>query len=63
MKAQSEATIQFSGYPLSIVEKKPRLKSELTVVRSTNNHQTGVNTNAIANDPKNWDVDWFNGYE
>lgn len=63
MKAQSEATIQFSGYPLSIVEKKPRLKSELTVIRSANNQQTSVNSNAIANDPKNWDVDWFNGYE
>ena len=63
MKAQSEATIQFSGYPLSIVEKKPAFTSGLTVVRSTNNQQTIVKGNAITNDPKYWDVDWFNGYE
>ena len=63
MKAQSEATIQFSGYPLSIVVKKPAFKSELTVVRSTHNHRTVEDKNVIANDPKYWDVDWFNGYE
>lgn len=63
MKAQSEATIQFSGYPLSIVEKKSTLKPELVIVKSINNQQTSLNNNAITNDPKNWDVDWFNGYE
>jgi len=63
MKAQSEATIQFSGYPLSIVEKKTIFKAELTVIRSTNNLQSSVNYNAITDDPKNWDVDWFSGYE
>lgn len=63
MKAQSEATIQFSGYPLSVVERKFSRKPELTVVKSINSDQTRLDYNAITNDPKNWDVDWFNSYE
>jgi hypothetical protein len=65
MKAQPEATIQFSGYPLSIVEKKPKLvKSELTVIKSVFSlPTTSIQENSITNDPRNWDVDWFNGYE
>jgi hypothetical protein len=65
MKAQPETTIQFSGYPLSIAEKKPKVaKPEMAIIKSATSHlTTSIQENSIANDPKNWDVDWFNGYE
>lgn len=64
MKTQHEATIQFSGYPLSIVETKEKTrKTELTVVKPSPGRQNPSQKNFIANDPKYWDVDWFNSYE
>lgn len=64
MKAQSEATIQFSGYPLSIVDTKLKVKkAELIVVKPSESFQTSFPKNAVTNDPQNWDVDWFNSYE
>lgn len=62
MKTQQEATIQFSGYPLSIVETQTSEKTELTVVKPSA-EQINDTKNSIANDPKNWDIDWFNSYE
>lgn len=63
MKTQHEATIQFSGYPLSVVENKQKInKVEQTIVRPLL-LQVSNQKNSIANDPKNWDVDWFNSYE
>lgn len=62
MKAQSEATIQFSGYPLSIVETKKK-KAELILVKPLPHLPSSLPKNSIVNDPKNWDVDWFNSYE
>ena len=64
MKAQQENTIQFSGYPLRIVETNPKIKkAELTVVKSLMDFQISPQKNSITNDPKNWDIDWFNSYE
>jgi len=64
MKTQQEVAIQFSGYPLSIVEiNQKRKQIELTVVKPSLNPQDSNSRNSIANDPKNWDVDWFNSYE
>jgi hypothetical protein len=64
MKTQHEATIQFSGYPLSIVEIQPTInKVELTVIKSSRDLQISPPKNSIVNDPMNWDVDWFNSYE
>jgi hypothetical protein len=64
MKAQHETTIQFSGYPLTIAdEKAASVKAELTVVKSTTGTAGFSLKESIANDPQNWDVDWFNSYE
>ena len=64
MKTQHEATIQFSGYPLSIAETRPKIKKvELTVVKPSTDLQVPPQKDSIANDPKNWDIDWFNSYE
>jgi hypothetical protein len=64
MKTQHETTIQFSGYPLSIVEIQPTInKVKLTVIKSARDLQISPSSNSIANDPKNWDIDWFNSYE
>ncbi len=64
MKAQSEATIQFSGYPLSIVEKE--LKSlqlpEVTIIKLQPEKQSSLKKK-ITDDPKNWDENWFGSYE
>ena len=63
MKAQHEATIQFSGYPLSIVENKKTKQPELVVIKLPSDFKVCSKQNSIANDPKSWDVDWFNSYE
>jgi hypothetical protein len=64
MKTQQEATIQFSGYPLSIVETQQENKMiEFSVIKSAPDFPFSFQKNSIANDPKNWDVDWFNSYE
>ncbi|MFL5740477.1 MAG: hypothetical protein ACJ75B_09700 [Flavisolibacter sp.] len=65
MKDQSQAAIQFSGYPLMMVE--PKLKTRqtgLTVVKpKPDQTTTSIQKNEISNDPRNWDVDWFGDYE
>jgi len=64
MKTQYEATIQFSGYPLRIVETSQKSKQfVLSVVKHSTDWQISSQKNYIANDPKNWDIDWFNSYE
>jgi hypothetical protein len=63
MKTQQENTIQFSGYPLRIVETNSIKKAELTVVKSSMDFQILPQKNSITNDPENWDIDWFNSYE
>jgi hypothetical protein len=64
MKTQHETPIQFSGYPLSVVETEQKIKkAELTVVKSSTNPWVSSQKNSIVNDPKNWDIDWFNSYE
>lgn len=63
MKQQSEATIQFSGYPLSVVETQKKIKkAELIVVKPSTN-QTSNQKNPITNNSENWDLDWFTNYE
>ena len=63
MKTQHDTPLQFSGYPLSIVETNQKMKKvELTVVKPLRSKSSNQKT-SIANDPKNWDVDWFNSYE
>lgn len=64
MKTQQETPIQFSGYPLTVVETKQKInKPELIVVKSSTDLQVSSQKNSIVNDPKNWDIDWFNSYE
>jgi hypothetical protein len=63
MKAQSEATIRFSGYPLRIVEAKQKnARAELIVIRSSA-VPSPLTKNKVTNDPVNWDVSWFANYE
>jgi len=66
MKDQSQAAIQFSGYPLSVVEPKKKTKDDptLSLVQLKQDQQTtSIQKNKISNDPQNWDLFWFNGYE
>jgi hypothetical protein len=64
MKTQHESPIQFSGYPLTVVDEVPKgLKNELTVVKSLAPAALATANELPANNPQNWDVDWFNSYE
>ena len=66
MKDHSQAAIQFSGYPLSIADRKQKLKQQAELIAlkpKVNNQTTFIQKNKITNDPKNWDLDWFTGYE
>ena len=63
MKAQSEATIRFSGYPLRIVETKQKnARAELIVIRSSA-YLFPFTKTRFTNDPGYWDVGWFANYE
>lgn len=64
MKAQSEVTIQFSGYPLSIVETKEKItKPSLIVVKPSTEKQNSPLQKDFITNPKNWDSEWFGNYE
>lgn len=66
MKNSSTAMMQFSGYPLTIVEIKKAKAGTLVPVKkqpSPNTTTTAIQNNKISNDPQNWDEGWFNGYE
>ena len=64
MKSQSGALLYFSGYPLRIANPKPQKRkgaqSNLSIIKSTSR---GVEKTSMANDPKNWDENWFCSYE
>ena len=65
MKDQSGVAIQFSGYPLRVVDlPRKNTKTKLTVIRPEVIQQTTlIQKNRITNDPANWDENWFQGYE
>lgn len=64
MKNHSGAAIQFSGYPLTVAEPKKTKETHLRLIRREPNPETtSIQQNRITNDPKNWDLNWFNGYE
>jgi len=66
MKDQSGAAIQYSGYPLTIVQLKIKpSQTKLTLIKPEVNHRqtTSIQENKITNYPKSWDDNWFNGYE
>lgn len=64
MKTQHESPIQFSGYPLTVVHDIPKhLTNELAVVKSLAPTALSTASELPADNPKNWDVDWFNSYE
>ena len=64
MKTQQETTIQFSGYPLRVVhENREVLITELALVKSPKAIETPTAGELLANNPQNWDIDWFNSYE
>ena len=65
MKDQTGVAIQFSGYPLRIVD-LPRRKTtvQMTVIRPEVTQQTtSIQQNRITNDPASWDETWFGSYE
>jgi hypothetical protein len=65
MKSQSQA-LQFTGYPLCVVEikQKPKKQSNLSVVKEEVVKESEPDSKSkITNDPQNWDENWFCSYE
>ena len=66
MKQRSQSAIQYSGYPLSVIEKKQAV-IKTSVVQMPRSQglapTTFIQKNQISNDPRNWDVNWFGSYE
>ncbi|MGZ8543973.1 MAG: hypothetical protein ACXWV0_01695 [Flavisolibacter sp.] len=66
MKDRSQSAIQYSGYPLAVIEKKQAvIKTSVVVLSRPSGHAqtTFIQKNQISNDPRNWDVNWFGSYE
>ncbi len=66
MKDRSQSAIQYSGYPLSVIENKtPVIKPAVVRMPVTQTHTqtTFIQKNQISNDPINWDLNWFGCYE
>ncbi|HWJ92891.1 MAG TPA: hypothetical protein VNR87_17370 [Flavisolibacter sp.] len=65
MKDHSQTAIQFSGYPLTLVEpSQKKWEVKLSVIKPVvYGPTTLIQQNKISNDPQNWDEDWFGGYE
>ena len=65
MKNSSTAIMQFSGYPLTIAEpKKPKVSNVIPIRKKVYLPTTIIiPVSSLSNDPKNWDENWFNGYE
>jgi hypothetical protein len=65
MKDQSGVAIQFSGYPLRVVDlPRKNTKVRLTVIRPELMPQTtSIQKNKITNDPGCWDEGCFGSYE
>ena len=58
MKEKTGKAIQFTGYPLKIVEPK---NAPIAVVKPLSGEKEIQRIQA--NDPCNWDIDWFMNYE
>jgi hypothetical protein len=68
MKTHTSPVIQFSGYPLAKAEVrlltvKPKVSLLLPFVSDKKYFQKSFPVNEMANNPLNWDDDWFNHYE
>jgi hypothetical protein len=67
MKYNSEEILQFSGYPLKIVDDKlsGNGKPGLFVIRTEKQQIPGslFYTLKVINEPENWDAEWFGNYE
>ncbi|MGN6165475.1 MAG: hypothetical protein ACTHOF_13140 [Flavisolibacter sp.] len=65
MKNQSGALLYFSGYPPGIVDasdqKTKKVKANLSFIKP--NTGNVKKNNDVANNPKNWDENWFGNYE
>lgn len=67
MKTQTQASLQFSGYPLKLASKDQlnQPHSDLLVVASFHKKLSKKDQHQpdLANNPENWDTGWFNNYE
>ncbi|MGZ3837686.1 MAG: hypothetical protein ACXVMS_13700 [Flavisolibacter sp.] len=65
MKNVSGTLLHFSGYPLSVAEKKLQPEKiqqpALSVIRPE--FPSRLPKSDMANNPKNWDESWFCNYE
>ena len=64
MKTYAQENLQFSGYPLKIVDDLPATTNENkpSKVIKLKEQQHGL-INTTVNDPLMWDAAWFSNYE
>jgi len=67
MKTQSQAALQFSGYPLTSADNNQLNKQNVNFFvvaayekRVSKKHEQQPD---LVNNPENWDTGWFNNYE
>lgn len=66
MKIRSEYAMQFSGYPLTVVEEKIEARTSPVIRLAPKDHfnlTKFIQSNAVTHDPKYWDHEWFASYE
>lgn len=67
MKTQSSSALQYSGYPLRVIEDNvsyPLQDAYLKVIKRDHaKSHSGLITNPKVNDPHTWDAEWFCNYE
>jgi hypothetical protein len=72
MKSNTTATLQFSGYPLEIVQYKGAVTNTRTSLRLADLSPVQLRSftfnslqkvHAMVQAPENWDENWFSSYE
>ena len=67
MKTQSQAAIQFSGYPLKLASKDHLNIQNVNLYAVASSEEKLAKKDQqqrdMVNNPENWDAGWFNNYE
>jgi hypothetical protein len=64
MKNKAGAAFQMSGYLLKIAgSEKEKNNTQLSLVKAGQKESVKFTADHLANNPRNWDIDWFCNYE
>ena len=69
MKNHSTAMLQFSGYPLTVADKREKKNTKITPVLSVVRpkrkfyYYPSLQVSELVKKDENWDANWFGSYE